>query len=98
MGKQIRKHDRASQVMAQRRSLAELEAQLAQCRLVLCTVVRTMGRVRVSKKDLDAYREGDAVMAQDVGDEVLFTWKQSDMIVPGGVKSGKAAPKESESA
>lgn len=75
--------------------LRTLAAEHRQVRNVLLAIIKEQGRVRVSKATLDSLNDGDMVESRDLGDAMVFEHKQSNMVAGGGVKDGKALPKES---
>lgn len=68
----------------------KLAAEGHQMRTVLCAIVKEQGRVRVSKSTVDGLNENDAIEERDIGDAWMFEYKKSDMVIPEGVKDGKA--------
>lgn len=62
---------------------------------LLWAIVRSQGRVRVAKGDMRG-KPGERLDVREMGDDLYLTIDESMMVVPGGVKNGKAnEPKES---
>ena len=103
----MNRHDRRVNDSAVRRtgtvSVQLLQQQLqgaiaenAQLRNVLYAICKEQGRVRFAKATIDSLREGDCLESRDLGPEIMIEFKPSNMVVPGGMKDGKAnEPKES---
>ncbi len=68
--------------------LRTLAAEHHQVRNVLLALIKELGRVRVSKAVLDSLSDQDMVESRDVGDAIVFEYKQSNMVTPKGATNG----------
>jgi hypothetical protein len=74
-------------------NLRKLAAEHQQVRNVLMAILKQQGRVRIEKATLDKLEEGDMIESRELPDAIVFEYKGSDMVVPGGVENGKGKPK-----
>ena len=65
-----------------------LEAENQQLRDYLFAIVKHQGRVRVPLKTLAGLSPDDSVNPRKVGEDVVFEYVQSTMVVPKGVTNG----------
>lgn len=65
-----------------------LEVENQSLRDALFAILRSQGRIRVSKEHANAIQPGDGMGVRDVGDAWVFEYQPSNMVVPGGVKGG----------
>ena len=65
-----------------------LEVENQSLRDALFAILRSQGRIRVSKEHANAIQPGDGMGVRDVGDAWVFEYQPSNMVVPGGVKDG----------
>lgn len=71
--------------------IRELETENQGLRDALFAILRSQGRIRVSKADANALSRDDSMSVRDLGDAWLFEFQPSGMVTPNGVTNGKAS-------
>lgn len=67
-----------------------LEAENQSLRDALFAILRSLGRVRVTKDQVAELAPGDGMSVRDLGDAWLFEFAPNTMVVPQGVTNGRA--------
>jgi hypothetical protein len=76
--------------------LAKLAAEGHQKTTALIAIVKTLGRVRVSRETINALTDNDGIEVKETGPDLVFEYRAGvEMVTPRGVTNGEGnEPKE----